>query len=179
MGDCVTFPTVDVPLLNKLTAHQSLELWSLRLGSPGSRQLEKITKHATGLPAKLHMHKFRLLDEVSNANIKKEPAGTSDCEATHFGKRFHMDLSFMRASSEEYRKVKGKSRVICLRQGFTAVLIIIDRKIHRIFAFPTLGKTPPVQLVDAFLTQYGLSGTRLRAICTDQGGELAWSTTFQ
>ena len=72
------------------------------------------------------MHKFRLLDEVVNANIKKEPAGTLDREATHFGKRFHMDFIFMCASSDKYRKIKGKSRVICSRQGFTAVLTIVD-----------------------------------------------------
>ena len=114
----------------------------------------------TGLPLKLHMHKFHLIDDVVDASIKKEPAGTTDCDATRFGERFHMDFSFMRALSKDYRKVKGRSQVIRLRQGFTAVLTIIDRKTRRLFAFPTLGKTPSIQLVDAFLTRYGLTGNR-------------------
>ena len=84
-----------------------------------------------------------------------------------------MDFNFMRASSEDYKVVKGKSRVVRSRQGSTATLLIIDRKTRRIFAFPTMGKSPPINLVDAFLTRYGLTKQGLKAIRTDQGSELA------
>ena len=60
-----------------------------------------------------------------------------------------------------------------------AILTIIDFKTQRLFALPTLGKIPLVQLVDAFLTCYGLQVNDLRAIRTDQGGELACSAAFQ
>ena len=84
-----------------------------------------------------------------------------------------MDFNFMRVSSDEYKKQKGCSRVVCSRQGFTATLTIIDRATRQLFAFPTLGKSLPIQIVDAFLTRYGLTGNGFKAVFTDQGGELA------
>ena len=90
-----------------------------------------------------------------------------------------MDFNFMRASSTEYKKQQGRSRVVRSRQGYTATLTIIDCATRRLFAFPTQGKSLPILIVDAFLAHYGLEGKGLKAVRTDQGGELACLTAFQ
>ena len=82
ISDDDVFPTVSNPTTTKMNAHQTSELWSLRLGSPGSRQLAQIPRHTSGLPQKLHLHQFRVLDDVVDANMKKENAGSTDRDAT-------------------------------------------------------------------------------------------------
>ena len=84
----------------------------------------------------------------------------------------------MWALSTEYKKQKGRSRVVCSRQGYTATLTIIDCATRCLFAFPTQGKSPPVLIINTFLARYGLAGKGLKVVRTDQGGELARSTGF-
>ena len=61
------------PTVRRLNNQQEAELWSLRLGSPGTTQLETITKHSTGMPSKLHLHPFRVLPDVEDAKVMRQP----------------------------------------------------------------------------------------------------------
>ena len=82
------------------------------MGSPGQIQLSILPNHVTGTPTKLHPHKFRLVDEVVDANVTKTPAGHKDREATCFSERLSMDFNFTRASSEAYKNQRGMPRVV-------------------------------------------------------------------
>ena len=108
-----------------------------------------------------------------DANVSKNPAGHKDRPATCFGEQLHMDFNFTRASSVKYNKSKSMKRVVQSRQGYSATLTIIDKKTRKLFAFPTAGKSPPLQIVKAFLEQYKTSDGRTRFVRTDQGAELA------
>ena len=81
-----------------------------------------------------------------------------------------MNFNFIRASSVKYKKKKGMSRVVKSRQGYTATLTIVDRKIRTLFSFPTAGKSPPIKIIEAFLDIYKLKDGRTSYVCTDQGG---------
>ena len=65
-----------------------------------------------------------------------------------------MDFNFTRASSDKYKKRKGMSRVVKAQQGYTATLTIVDKKTKKIFAFQTVGKLPPLKIIQAFLDRY-------------------------
>ena len=69
--------------------------------------------------------------------------------------------------------------MVCSRQGYTATFTIINCATRLLFAFPTQGKSPPISIIDTFLAHYGLEGKGLKAVYTDQGGELARLTAFQ
>ena len=86
------------------------------------------------------------------------------------GERLPMDYKFTRTVSVEYKKRKGVSRAFKLRQGYTATLIIVDRKTRKLFEFPTAGKSPPIKIREAFLERYKLKDGRTRFIRTDQDG---------
>lgn len=175
----IQLPTIRTPHTNSLTRLQEAELWSLRLGSPGERQMATLPKNVTGTPQRLTPHKFRVVDEVVDANIRKALKGITDRSATVFGERLSIDFSFVRASSVQYKQQKGMKRIVKSRQGYTATLTIVDRKTRRIFAFPTKGKSPPLKIIDSFLTKYQLPNNGTRFIRTDQGGELAKSSKFR
>ena len=80
------------------------------------------------MPQKLEPHKFRILDDVVDANITKNAAGHSDREASCFGERFAFNFNFVRASLVRYQKRKGMQRIVKSRQGYSATLTMIDRK---------------------------------------------------
>ena len=142
------------------------------------RQLSILPKNVTGTPSKLKLHKFRIIDEVVDANVTKAPAGHADREAECFRERLSMDFNFTQASSVQYKKRKGMTRVVKSQQGYTATLTIVDQKMRKLFAFPTAGKSPPLHIVKAFLDRYKIGYGRTRYIRTNQGGELARSTQF-
>ena len=75
-----------------------------------------------GTPTKLEPHKFRILDEVVDANVSKTPAGHKDRPASCFGEQLHMDFNFTRASSVNYNKDKNMKHLIATGPG-TATLL--------------------------------------------------------
>ena len=152
----------------------SAELWHQRLGHPGLTQLDAIAKHSTGVPPQLvsSAHPFRHCQTCSDANPKRSPMGptVSTC-ALLPATRFHVDFGFMRASSSQYRPIKDAPRVVTSIDGFNAYLLIADAKTRYTFAFPTVSKAPPDELLDSFLAKHGLTeGSRFLRM--DQGGEL-------
>ena len=57
-------------------------------------------------------------------------------------------------------------------------LLIVDECEKIMWVFTTRGKTPPIDIVDDFLSKYGNSSGN-RYVRTDLGGELARSHAFQ
>ncbi len=83
----------------------------------------------------------------------------------------------MRASSPDYNGTwHSGPRVVTSWDGFSLYLLIVDEASQYIWVFLTTLKEPPVDIINAFLTRFGhKDGGSVR---TDQGGELARSTTL-
>ena len=90
-----------------------------------------------------------------------------------------MDFSFFWASSKDYKSGGSKGPVVRLRDGYTANLLITDAHSRMLFTFPTLGKDPPIEIVDHFLTLHKQQEGPYRAVQVDQGGELWKSLDFR
>jgi hypothetical protein len=89
-----------------------------------------------------------------------------------------MDFGFMRASTSNYSwQDKTRDRVVLSYDGFSAYLLIIDEASRYVWVFLTNSKSPPLDIIEEFLTQHGHKEGG--CICTDQGGELAGSSNFQ
>ena len=83
----------------------------------------------------------------------------------------------MRASHDDYRHPnKTTDRVVQSYDGYSAYLLIVDGASRRVWVFLTENKTPPIAILRAFLTKFGLAKGVIR---TDQGGELARNNTFR
>ena len=88
-----------------------------------------------------------------------------------------MDFGFMRSSTSDYKKPnKQTNRVVLSYDGYSAYLIIVDGTSRRLWVFLTQSKEPPLNIVQAFMTKFGIGGGLVR---TDQGGELAKSDKFR
>jgi hypothetical protein len=167
-NDCAIPPSATVRSI------LSAELWHQRLGHPGLTQLDTIANHSTSIPPNpvSSAHPFRHCKVCSDANPKRYPKGpTILTDDLLPGTRFHIDFGFLRASSAQYKPVKGTLRVITSIDGFNAYLLIACAKTRYTFCFLTVSKAPPAEILDAFLTKHGLkSGARF--IRMDQGGDL-------
>lgn len=162
------------------SAQLASELWALRMGCPGMTTLQKTAKTTSGIDGDIVPHPFRYSDIASDAKTRRTPATTDTFHpASRPAERFHMDFGFMRASSDEYRKVKGKPRIVESFDGYTSYIIVMDAVSRKMWIFLSKSKEPPVELVDAFLGDVGLKEGPLRAVRTDQGGELARSAAFR
>ncbi len=84
----------------------------------------------------------------------------------------------MRASTSDYsHREKTRGWVVLSYDGFLAYLLIINKALHYIWVFLTNSKSPPLDIIEEFLTQHGHEeGGCIR---TDQGGKLAGSSNFQ
>ena len=89
-----------------------------------------------------------------------------------------MDFAFMRSSTEDYKHPnKAADRVVVSYDGYSAHLVVVDGASCRVWVFLTQSKDPPLDILRAFLSRFGLKTGGL--IRTDQGGELAWSAAFR
>lgn len=149
------------------------ELWMLRLGSPGERQLDLLPGNATGLPSIFEYHPFRYIDFKEQARVRKQAAQQSAERTSEAKKRYYMDFGFMRLSRLDYsRPDKRSDRVIASWDGYSSYLLIVDEASRFIWVFLTKSKDPPIDIIDKFLQKFG------HAICTDQGGKLAGSSAL-
>ena len=83
----------------------------------------------------------------------------------------------MRASSEDYKcPNKATDRVVTSYDGYSSHLLVIDGASRRVWAFLTKTKEPPLDILRAFMTKFGIGNGVVR---TDQGGELARSSLFR
>ncbi len=66
-----------------------------------------------------------------------------------------MDFGFMRASTSDYSRCnKAKDRVVLSYDGFSAYLLIVDEASRYVWIFLTNSKSPPMDIVQEFLTQH-------------------------
>jgi hypothetical protein len=88
-----------------------------------------------------------------------------------------MDFGFISASTSDYKQPnKQTDRVVLSYEGYSAYLIIVDGTSRRLWVFLTQSKEPPLDIVRAFMTKFGIGGGCVR---TDQGGKLAHSDLFR
>jgi hypothetical protein len=149
----------------------------LRLGSPGEDQLDLLPGNVLGVPPGFHYHPFRFVDWKEEARIQKQAALRSAERTTECRRRFYMDFGFMRASTSNFSQPNKKNdRVVQSYDGFSAYLLVVDEASRYVWVFLTTSKTPPIDIIDTFLSRFGHeSGGSIR---TDQGGELARSFTL-
>ena len=150
------------------------EVWMLRLGSPGEDQLDLLPGNVLGVPPGFHYHPFRFVDWKEEARIQKQAAMRSAERTSECRRRFYMDFGFMRASTSNYTQPsKTTDRVVASYDGFSAYLLVVDEASRYMWVFLTQSKSPPMEIIDTFLTRFGHE--RGGSIRTDQGGELARS----
>jgi hypothetical protein len=155
-----------------------LEVWLLRLGSPGVHQLDVLPGNVTGLPPVFEYHPFRFIDFKEQTRIRKQAAQRLAVRTTDCRQRYYMDFGFMHASTSDYsRPQKGKDRVVHLYDGFTLYLLIVDEATRYVWVLLTPSKEPPLDIISEFLHHHGHEdGGSIR---TNQGGKLARSFEFQ
>jgi hypothetical protein len=154
------------------------EVWLLRLGSPGVSQLDVLPQNATGLPATFKYHPFWFINFKEQARVRKQAAQRSVVRTPDRRRQFYMDYGFMCASTSDYtRRDKTKDRVIQSYDGYSSCLLIVDETTCFVWVFLTNLKSPPIDILQEFLTQHGHEDGG--CIRTDQGGKLARSATFQ
>ena len=102
------------------------EVWLLRLGSPGVRQLNMLPGHVTGIPSAFRYHPFHYIDYKEHASVKKRPAQRSAVRTSECKRRFYMDFGFMRSSTSDYTHPnKSTDRVVSSYNGYTSYLLVI------------------------------------------------------
>jgi len=153
------------------------EVWMLRLGCPGEDQLDLLPTRVTGTPSSFQLHPFRFIDFKEEARVQKQASQRSAERTTEIKRRFYMDFGFMRATTSLYgAPASSTDRVVLSHDMYSAYLLVIDEASRYAWVFLTDGKSPPVSIVDSFLTRFGhADGGSIR---TDQGGELARSSMF-
>jgi hypothetical protein len=149
----------------------------VRLGSPGEDQLDILPGNVTGIPSKFQCHPFWFIDFKQQAQIWKQAAKRTAARTSEVGKQYYMDFGFMRASCSDYRKPNPKTdRVVQSWDGYSSYLLIVDEASCFMWVVLTKSKDPPLDIIDSFLKKFGHHDGG--SICSDQGGELAKSSTL-
>jgi dUTP pyrophosphatase len=87
-----------------------------------------------------------------------------------------MDFGFVRGS--DWKRIDTDGKLVTSIDGYRSYLLIIDKKTRYSYIFLTKTKKPPLQQVRGILMKYkGLY--RDCSVTTDNGGELANSTSFR
>ncbi len=153
------------------------KVWMLWLASPGKDQLNLMPGRILGIPPSFQYHQFHFIDWKEEARIQKQAANYSAEQTNESKRRFYMDFGFMRASMSQFgRPNKTQDQVVLSFDNFTSYLLTIDEALRHAWVFLTASKDPPVDIVKAFLEQFGHANGGL--IWTDQGGELACLVEF-
>jgi hypothetical protein len=155
-----------------------LELWLLRLGSPGIQQLDKLPGNVTGTPPAFDYHPFRFIYFKEEAQVQKQVAQRLAVRTTKRKQRFYMDFGFIHSSTSDYsRPTASTDCVIFSCDGYSSYLIVIDEASQYVWIFLTASKDPPITILWEFLTQHGHEDGG--CIRMDQGGKLARNHSFQ
>ncbi len=138
------------------------EVWALRLGLPGEHQLDILPQHVLGTPSSFEYHPFCHIDFKLQAYIWKQAANRStECLPT--SAELFMDFGFMQASTTDYKHPnKTTGHIVQSYDGFSAYLIIVDGASHRVWAFLTTSKEPPLHILRAFMEKFGRSNGLIR-----------------
>jgi hypothetical protein len=162
------------PKAHHLSPLLNTGLWHQHLGHPDMHQLKHLQHCTTGLPTGLHqaIHPLRSCKVCNDARARRNPMGpTASVDDLLPGSHFHLDFGFMRASSDNFQKQKGATRVVTSYDDYNSYLLITCAKTRYTWGFLTASKDPPCTIVQTFLKQFGLKNG-YRALRMDQGGEL-------
>jgi hypothetical protein len=92
------------------------------------------------------------------------------------GAEFYMDFGFMGSSTKDYKcPNKATNHVVTSYDGYSKYIVIVDGASCRVWVILTKSKDPPIKILRAFMSKFGLAKGLVR---TDQGGELAQSSSF-
>ena len=153
------------------------EVWALCFGSTGEGQLDALPKHVDGTPPVFEYHPFRHIDFKEQAYIRKQPAQKTAERLPECSSEFYMDFGFMRASHDDYQRPnKHTNQIVQSYDGYSSYLLVVDGTSRRVWVFLTESKTPPIAILRAFLTKFGLVKGVLR---TNQGSKLTRSVEFR
>ncbi len=118
--------------------------------------MEVITDNALGLPTCFAPHPFSMSEIKASTTISKHPADKAPLNVTKRGQQFYMDFGFMQASTEDYsRPDNSKDRVVTSYDGYNSYLVVVDEISRYVWVFLTQSKEPPLDIINAFLAQYG------------------------
>ncbi len=149
----------------------------LRLASPCEDQLDLMPGRILGIPPSFQYHPFHFIDWKEEAHIQKQVANCSAERTNESKHRFYMDFGFMRASTSQFgHSNKTQDRLVLSFDNFTSYLLTINKALRHAWVFLTASKDPPIDIVKAFLMQFGHTDGGL--IRTDEGGELAHLVKF-
>ena len=177
-NDVFETPDLDTPIIRKLNAAATHELWHQRLCHPGKSMMENIHKTADGIPNLMHgrnsFYKCQtcMRAKVQSASKNKNAEPTFQVERP--GQQFHMDFGFVRGS--DFKTKNDDGRIITSRDGYNCYLIIVDKFSGYMWVMLSNNKEPPLEFVKTFLEKHGDRNSPIRQVRTDQGGEL-WSST--
>ena len=179
--DMAETPELISPLLRKLNAAATHELWHQRLCHPGKTTMETVHKTADGVPILTHGRNgfykcqtcMRAKAERSAKHVDQEPS----FKVERPGQLFHMDFGFVRGSDFKEKNEEGK--IVTSRDGYNCYLIIVDRFSGYMWIMLSKNKNPPLEFVSSFLDKHADRQSPIRQVRTDQGGELWSSADFQ
>jgi hypothetical protein len=153
------------------------EVWSLHLGCPGEHHLDVLPGNVLGLPSVLEYHPFCFIDFHAQARVCQQAAQRTAVHVNKRCKEFHIDFGVMRASANDYTQPsKITDRVVQSYDRYTSYLLIVDAATCFIWVFLTTPKEPPLDILNAFMQRFALRDGGF--VHTDQGGELACSSSF-
>ena len=168
------------------------EPWHQRMGHIGLKKLQATAKCTKGMPPIGNLHPLFKCQACALAKMTKSPKRRKEDQATTPGERFHMDFGFVRGpknlqhllkrrrtAKHKIRNAKSHHPIKTSHDGYSSYLLITDAATRHTWVFLTKTKEPPIQTLDLFLTQHGLKKEQPKFVQTDQGGELARSTSFR
>jgi hypothetical protein len=161
------------------------------MGHPSPRTLRNTTRVVDGLPS------FPPTDSLFHCpfcDIAKMTKSSSNKQSTRDsflpGTAFHMDIGFVRGP-KNLKEIMGDTHVApqatsqLSHDGYSAYLLIVDAASRFIFCFPLKSKSPPIDLIDKFLSRHGRAKAKLNEststglISTDPNGLLHRSSSFK
>ena len=177
--------TIATDRLVKAT-HQ-YELWHQRLVHAPASRLYNTSKLVVGLPtiSPTTLPSFIRYRACDIAKLRKGPKGHPIVDPPDMqpGQNFSMDLGFMRGPENLQavvaRTEDARPKIIHSRQGYTCYLLIMDRKLRYMWAFPLKSRAVSTNLMSIFLQTHGNSTASPRIVRTGGEGSLAESTAFR
>ena len=152
-------------------------LWHHRLCHAGQFATFNIDKVVDGVPSLRKRNPFFSCHDCSKGKMTAKIKGSNKDphRATTPGGRFNMDYGFVRGA---HTTKNEDGPLITSKQGYNCYLLIADEFSRHLWIFLFADKKPPIATVTSFLNTHG-NKAGLRRVRTDQGGELAKSSTFR
>ena len=181
---CVTQTEPTARAVNEVIKY---EMWHQRMGHAPLTRLHKTSKYVQGLPAMSasRIPPFVRCRACDIAKLKKALRGHSLPAPPTLtnGQCFHMDIGFLRGPSNLQaivdRKEEPQSKVIHSRHNYVCYILVIDRKLRYMWAFPLRSRSVPTDLMVTFLNVHGNDTVTPRTVRTYGEGSLAESVDFR